>query len=247
MEPAQGSAKPAPGPDGPAAQSPADRPHGRGWMHCVCPSQTQRLAGALCARSYRAAIRNQDGSARFRGPLYCGLRSKSRPRSGGGPKATGQLESLMACVREAVNKEPGAPGPSRTSCCWISRRKGCGAHPRSSMRQKRRVDVVASARLRDYTVAILRESCGTYLGSVRNASALTGHTDIRQLSPSTNGSPTGEIVCRPREGSPPRGLRGGGGLPDAKLRAASWACRSSGVCSDRQDPQTPSNRRNQGA
>jgi chemotaxis protein MotB len=103
--------------------------------------------------------------------------------------------------------------------------------------QNRPMFDVGSARLRDYTVAILRE-LAPYLDSVPNRISLTGHTDIRPY-PSTNGYTNWELSAD-RANAARRALTGGG-LPDAKI--ARVVGLSSSVLFDKQDPQNPINRR----
>jgi chemotaxis protein MotB len=103
--------------------------------------------------------------------------------------------------------------------------------------QNRPMFDVGSARLRDYTVDILRE-LAPYLDSVPNRISVTGHTDIRPY-PSTNGYTNWELSAD-RANSARRALTAGG-LPDTKISRVVGL--SSSVLFDRQDPQSPINRR----
>jgi chemotaxis protein MotB len=96
---------------------------------------------------------------------------------------------------------------------------------------------VGSAHLRDYTTAILRE-LAPYLDSVPNRISLTGHTDVRPY-PSTNGYTNWELSAD-RANAARRALTAGG-LPDAKISRVVGL--SSSVLFDRQQPQSPINRR----
>jgi chemotaxis protein MotB len=96
---------------------------------------------------------------------------------------------------------------------------------------------VGSARLRNYTTAILRE-LAPYLDSVPNRISLTGHTDIRPY-PSTNGYTNWELSAD-RANAARRSLTAGG-LPDNKISRVVGL--SSSVLFDKRDPQNPINRR----
>ena len=103
--------------------------------------------------------------------------------------------------------------------------------------QNRPMFDVGSARLRDYTTAILRE-LAPYLDSVPNRISLTGHTDIRPY-PSSNGYTNWELSAD-RANAARRALTAGG-LPDNKISRVVGL--SSSVLFDKQDPQNPINRR----
>jgi chemotaxis protein MotB len=103
--------------------------------------------------------------------------------------------------------------------------------------QNRPMFDVGSARLRDYTVAILHE-LAPYLDSVPNRISLTGHTDVRPY-PSNNGYTNWELSAD-RANAARRALVAAG-LPDTKV--ARVVGLSSSVLFDRQDPQNPVNRR----
>jgi chemotaxis protein MotB len=103
--------------------------------------------------------------------------------------------------------------------------------------QNRPMFDVGSAHLRDYTTAILRE-LAPYLDSVPNRISLTGHTDVRPY-PSTNGYTNWELSAD-RANAARRALTAGG-LPDAKISRVVGL--SSSVLFDKQQPQSPINRR----
>jgi chemotaxis protein MotB len=103
--------------------------------------------------------------------------------------------------------------------------------------QNRPMFDVGSARLRNYTTAILRE-LAPYLDSVPNRISLTGHTDIRPY-PSTNGYTNWELSAD-RANAARRALTAGG-LPDNKISRVVGL--SSSVLFDKRDPQNPINRR----
>src|SRR6201999_4608884 len=95
---------------------------------------------------------------------------------------------------------------------------------------------VGSARLRDYTQSILHDLT-PYLSSVPNRISITGHTDIRPYP--GQGYSNWELSAD-RANAARRALVTAG-LPDAKI--ARVVGLSSSVLFDRQDPQSPINRR----
>jgi chemotaxis protein MotB len=103
--------------------------------------------------------------------------------------------------------------------------------------QNRPMFDVGSARLRNYTIDILHE-LAPYLDSVPNRISLTGHTDIRPY-PSTNGYTNWELSAD-RANAARRALTAGG-LPDSKVSRVVGL--SSSVLFDKQDAQSPINRR----
>jgi chemotaxis protein MotB len=96
---------------------------------------------------------------------------------------------------------------------------------------------VGSARLRDYTQSILHELT-PYLTSVPNRISITGHTDIRPY-PGQGGYSNWELSAD-RANAARRALVSAG-LPDEKI--ARVVGLSSSVLFDKQDPQSPINRR----
>jgi chemotaxis protein MotB len=96
---------------------------------------------------------------------------------------------------------------------------------------------IGSARLRDYTQAILRE-IAPYLTSVPNRISITGHTDIRPY-PGQGGYSNWELSAD-RANAARRALVAAG-LPDEKI--ARVVGLASSVLFNRNDPQNAINRR----
>src|SRR6185437_4951337 len=96
---------------------------------------------------------------------------------------------------------------------------------------------VGSARLRDYTVAILKE-LAKYLATVSNRISLTGHTDVRPY-PGNGGYSNWELSAD-RANAARRALVTGG-LPDEKI--ARVVGLASSVLFDKAQPDNPINRR----
>ncbi len=103
--------------------------------------------------------------------------------------------------------------------------------------QNRPMFDVGSARLRDYTVAILRE-LAKYLATVSNRVSLTGHTDVRPY-PGSGGYSNWELSAD-RANAARRALIVGG-LPDEKI--ARVVGLGSSVLFDKGHPDNPINRR----
>ena len=145
-----------------------------------------------------------------------------------------QLESLMEELKEAVSKSQ-ALEPFKDQLLLDITPEGVRIQIVDA--QNRPMFDVGSARLRGYTVDILRE-LAPYLDSVPNRISVTGHTDIRPY-PSTNGYTNWELSAD-RANSARRALTAGG-LPDTKISRVVGL--SSSVLFDKQDPQNPINRR----
>ncbi|HEY6483127.1 MAG TPA: flagellar motor protein MotB [Steroidobacteraceae bacterium] len=145
-----------------------------------------------------------------------------------------QLESLMEELRRAVDKSQ-ALQPFKDQLLLDITPEGVRIQIVDA--QNRPMFDVGSARLRDYTTAILHE-LAPYLDSVPNRISLTGHTDVRPY-PSTNGYTNWELSAD-RANAARRALTAGG-LPDAKI--ARVVGLSSSVLFDKADPQNPINRR----
>jgi chemotaxis protein MotB len=145
-----------------------------------------------------------------------------------------QLESLMVELRQAVNKSQ-ALEPFKDQLLLDITPEGVRIQIVDA--QNRPMFDVGSARLRDYTIAILRE-LAPYLDSVPNRISLTGHTDIRPY-PSTNGYTNWELSAD-RANAARRALTAGG-LPDEKISRVVGL--GSSVLFDKSDPQNPINRR----
>jgi chemotaxis protein MotB len=145
-----------------------------------------------------------------------------------------KLESLMAELRAAVNKSE-ALEPFKDQLLLDITPDGVRIQIVDA--QNRPMFDVGSARLRNYTVDILRE-LAPYLDSVPNRISLTGHTDVRPY-PSTNGYTNWELSAD-RANAARRALTAGG-LPDSKVSRVVGL--SSSVLFDKLDPQNPINRR----
>jgi chemotaxis protein MotB len=145
-----------------------------------------------------------------------------------------QLESLMAELRAAVSKSQ-ALQPFKDQLLLDITPEGVRIQIVDA--QNRPMFDVGSARLRDYTSAILRE-LAPYLNSVPNRISLTGHTDIRPY-PSSNGYTNWELSAD-RANAARRALTAAG-LPDSKVSRVVGL--SSSVLFDKADPQNPINRR----
>jgi chemotaxis protein MotB len=232
MEPGK-SAKPAPGQMGPggASTSPIDL---HGGLDAMRPVVTKiRDIGATAAPVRSRNDRNQDGSA--------STKSTEQQQPTPEPAAAiqqaaehRQLESLMAQLREAVNRSQ-ALQPFKDQLLLDITPEGVRIQIVDA--QNRPMFDVGSARLRDYTIAILRE-LAPYLDSVPNRISLTGHTDIRPY-PSTHGYTNWELSAD-RANAARRALTAGG-LPDGKISRVVGL--SSSVLFDKRDPQNPINRR----
>jgi chemotaxis protein MotB len=144
------------------------------------------------------------------------------------------LESLMAELRAAVDKSQ-ALEPFKDQLLLDITPEGVRIQIVDA--QNRPMFDVGSARLRDYTTAILHE-LAPYIDSVPNRISLTGHTDIRPY-PSNNGYTNWELSAD-RANAARRALTAGG-LPDSKISRVVGL--SSSVLFDKQDPQNPINRR----
>jgi chemotaxis protein MotB len=226
------SAKPAPGQMGPggASTSPIDLHGGLDALRPAIP-KPKDIAGPSAAVVSRSD-KNQDGSPRAAPSLLQPTAEQLATAQRDAEHK--QLESLMAELREAVNKSQ-ALEPFKDQLLLDITPEGVRIQIVDA--QNRPMFDVGSARLRDYTVAILRE-LAPYLDSVPNRISLTGHTDIRPY-PSTNGYTNWELSAD-RANAARRALTGGG-LPDTKI--ARVVGLSSSVLFDKQDPQNPINRR----
>jgi chemotaxis protein MotB len=145
-----------------------------------------------------------------------------------------KLESLMEELREAVSKSQ-ALEPYKDQLLLDITPEGVRIQIVDA--QNRPMFDVGSARLRDYTRAILGELAG-YLTSVPNRISLTGHTDVRPY-PGNGGYSNWELSAD-RANAARRALVGGG-LPDDKI--ARVVGLASSVLFDKANPENPINRR----
>src|SRR5882724_12773467 len=231
MEPGK-STKPAPGQMGPggASTSPIDL---HGGLNAIRPviTRAQDIAGTAGPVRSRND-KNQDGSPRI--PATEPVPTPEQAAAAQQAAEHKQLESLMAELRAAVNRSQ-ALQPFKDQLLLDITPEGVRIQIVDA--QNRPMFDVGSARLRNYTVDILRE-LAPYLDSVPNRISLTGHTDIRPY-PSTNGYTNWELSAD-RANAARRALTGGG-LPDGKVSRVVGL--SSSVLFDKQDPQNAINRR----
>jgi len=229
MEPGK-SAKPAPGQMGPggASTSPINL---RGGLDAMRPAVAKiQDIGGTAAPTLARNDKSQDGSATTKSQqpnlqLAAEVAQAAEHR---------KLESLMEELRDAVSKSQ-ALEPFKDQLLLDITPEGVRIQIVDA--QNRPMFDVGSARLRDYTTAILNE-LAPYLDSVPNRISLTGHTDIRPY-PSSNGYTNWELSAD-RANAARRALTAGG-LPDEKIsRVVGLA---SSVLFDRNDPQNPINRR----
>ena len=231
MEPGK-STKPAPGQMGPggASTSPIDLHGGLDAMRPIV-TRTPDIAGTAGPVTSRNE-KSQKAAAHI--PPTDPAPTLEQAAAAQREAEHKQLESLMAELRAAVNKSQ-ALEPFKDQLLLDITPEGVRIQIVDA--QNRPMFDVGSARLRDYTTAILRE-LAPYLDSVPNRISLTGHTDIRPY-PSTNGYTNWELSAD-RANAARRALTAGG-LPDGKVSRVVGL--SSSVLFDKQDPQNPINRR----
>src|SRR5689334_17655119 len=145
-----------------------------------------------------------------------------------------KLETLMEELKEAVSKSQ-ALEPFKDQLLLDITPEGIRIQIVDA--QNRPMFDVGSARLRDYTQAILHE-LAPYLTSVPNRISITGHTDIRPY-PGQGGYSNWELSAD-RANAARRALVAAG-LPDEKI--ARVVGLASSVLFDRNDPQNAINRR----
>jgi chemotaxis protein MotB len=145
-----------------------------------------------------------------------------------------KLETLMEELKEAVSKSQ-ALEPFKDQLLLDITPEGIRIQIVDA--QNRPMFDVGSARLRDYTQSILHELT-PYLSSVPNRISITGHTDTRPY-PGQGGYSNWELSAD-RANAARRALVGAG-LPDEKI--ARVVGLSSSVLFDRNNPQSPINRR----
>ncbi len=145
-----------------------------------------------------------------------------------------KLESLMEELRQAVDKSQ-ALEPFKDQLLLDITPEGVRIQIVDA--QNRPMFDVGSARLRDYTVAILKE-LAKYLATVSNRISISGHTDIRPY-PGAGGYSNWELSAD-RANAARRALVVGG-LPDDKI--ARVVGLASSVLFDKAQPDNPINRR----
>src|SRR5580692_3245689 len=145
-----------------------------------------------------------------------------------------KLESLLQELRQAIDKSQ-ALRPFKDQLLLDITPEGLRIQIVDA--QNRPMFDVGSARLKDYTTAILK-TLTPYLNSVPNRISITGHTDIRPY-PGQGGYSNWELSAD-RANAARRAL-GSGGLNEAKI--ARVVGLSSSVLFDKDDPQNAINRR----
>jgi chemotaxis protein MotB len=235
MEPGK-STKPAPGQMGPggASTSPIDL---RGGLNAISPPIRHPPREVAATKSPVLTTLNEksrEGKLITRSDPTTAPPSPEQVAAGQRDAEHKHLESLMAELRAAVNKSQ-ALEPFKDQLLLDITPEGVRIQIVDA--QNRPMFDVGSARLRDYTVAILHE-LAPYLDSVPNRISLTGHTDIRPY-PSNNGYTNWELSAD-RANAARRALVAGG-LPDGKISRVVGL--SSSVLFDKQDPQSAVNRR----
>jgi chemotaxis protein MotB len=231
MEPGK-SAKPAPGQMGPggASTSPINM---HGGLDAMRPAVTkQRDIGGTAAPILSRNDAAQDGASKIKTPDHS--MNPEDIATAAKEAEHKQLESLMAQLREAVDKSQ-ALEPFKDQLLLDITPEGVRIQIVDA--QNRPMFDVGSAHLRDYTTAILRE-LAPYLDSVPNRISLTGHTDVRPY-PSNNGYTNWELSAD-RANAARRALVAGG-LPDEKISRVVGL--SSSVLFNKAEPQNPINRR----
>lgn len=231
MEPGL-SSKPAPGRMGPggASTSPINM---HGGLDAMRPQPGKiKDIGGTAAPVLTRNDRTNDGASNGK--------SKEKPREDAAAAeaaAAGEhrkLEALMEELHEAVSQSQ-ALAPFKDQLLLDITPEGVRIQIVDA--QNRPMFDVGSARLRDYTTAILNE-LAPYLDSVPNRVSLTGHTDSRPY-PGSNGYTNWELSAD-RANAARRALTAAG-LPDSKISRVVGL--SSSVLFDKTDPQNPINRR----
>jgi chemotaxis protein MotB len=240
MEPGK-STRPAPGQMGPggASTSPIDL---HGGLNAVSPPIRRPKDVASTKAPVLSLAAEKDASdgnpllQRSGGPSHTQSAKPTAEELAAAQKDADHknLESLMAELKAAVDKSQ-ALEPFKDQLLLDITPEGVRIQIVDA--QNRPMFDVGSARMRDYTVSILRE-LAPYLDSVPNRVSLTGHTDIRPY-PSVNGYTNWELSAD-RANAARRALTAGG-LPDEKVSRVVGL--SSSVLFDKRDPQNPINRR----
>ncbi|MEA3179782.1 MAG: chemotaxis protein MotB [Gammaproteobacteria bacterium] len=231
MEPGKNS-KPAPGQMGPggASTSPINL---HGGLDAIRPAiMKQKDVGGTAAPILSRNDASQDGSSKTKSQDHTIMLDAAAAAQQAAERRA--LESLMAQLRQAVDKSQ-ALEPFKDQLLLDITPEGVRIQIVDA--QNRPMFDVGSAHLRDYTTAILRE-LAPYLDSVPNRISLTGHTDIRPY-PSSNGYTNWELSAD-RANAARRALTAGG-LSDGKISRVVGL--SSSVLFDKEQPQSPINRR----
>ncbi len=233
MEPGK-SAKPAPGQMGPggASTSPIDLRGGLDAMRTrITPVKDM---GATAAVQPQRGEQTKDGASAQKILEEEQKKIEAQTLQAQKEAEHKKLESLMAELREAVDKSQ-ALEPYKDQLLLDITPEGVRIQIVDA--QNRPMFDVGSARLRDYTVLILKE-LARYLTSVSNRISLTGHTDVRPY-PGSGGYSNWELSAD-RANAARRALIAGG-MPDEKI--ARVVGLASSVLFDKGHPDNPINRR----
>jgi chemotaxis protein MotB len=226
------SVKAAPGQMGPggASTSPINLGGGLDAPRTGMAKITELGANTLLARQKELDPRNHDPASRDGTKTETVEQARERIAEAEHKK----LETLMVELKEAVSKSQ-ALQPFKDQLLLDITPEGIRIQIVDA--QNRPMFDVGSARLRDYTQSILKELT-PYLSSVPNRISITGHTDIRPY-PGQGGYSNWELSAD-RANAARRALVNAG-MPDEKV--ARVVGLSSSVLFDREDPQSPINRR----
>jgi chemotaxis protein MotB len=224
------SVKPAPGQMGPGGASTSPINLG-GGLDAVRTATTKRPdIGA----SPNLSIREQIADPNFDKNNPTKAQTDAQAREQITAAEHRKLETLMEELKEAVSKSQ-ALEPFKDQLLLDITPDGIRIQIVDA--QNRPMFDVGSARLRDYTQSILHELT-PYLSSVPNRISITGHTDIRPY-PGQGGYSNWELSAD-RANAARRALVLAG-LPDEKI--ARVVGLSSSVLFNKDDPQSPINRR----
>ena len=233
MEPGK-SAKPAPGQMGPggASTSPIDLRGGLDAMRMrITPVKDM---GATAAVAPTRGDQTKDGASPTPTTEEEKKKIEAQVLQLQADAEHKKLESLMVELRQAVDKSQ-ALEPFKDQLLLDITPEGVRIQIVDA--QNRPMFDVGSARLRDYTVAILKE-LAKYLATVSNRISISGHTDVRPY-PGNGGYSNWELSAD-RANAARRALVGGG-LPDEKIARVLGL--ASSVLFDKAQPDNPINRR----
>ncbi|HKT72506.1 MAG TPA: flagellar motor protein MotB [Steroidobacteraceae bacterium] len=237
MEPGK-SSKPAPGQMGPGGASTSVINMGGGLDAMRTRVSTVKDLGATAAPAPVRGNEIGDGAAGHdkKAPQAPEQKAAAEKRAREEQAAADHraLESLMAELREAVSKSQ-ALEPFKDQLLLDITPEGVRIQIVDA--QNRPMFDVGSARLRDYTVSILRE-LAKYLGTVPNRISLTGHTDT--LAYGAQANYTNWELSADRANAARRALMSGGLVDDKIARVVGLA---SSVLFDKTQPHNPINRR----
>jgi len=233
MEPGK-SVKPAPGQMGPGGASTSPINLGGGLDATRSMVTPVRDMGAAPAADAQHSRKTEDGMPAP--PVAEADRTKIQEQTLQAQQEAEhrKLESLMQELRQAVDKSQ-ALEPFKDQLLLDITPEGVRIQIVDA--KNRPMFDVGSARLRYYTVLILKE-LAKYLATVSNRISLTGHTDARPY-PGNDGYSNWELSAD-RANSARRALIAGG-LPDSKI--ARVVGLASAVLFDKVHPENPINRR----